>query len=750
MSLVTPNDVGDGDTGPNNLQNFPVITAAMSAGGTTTVQGTLNSTANTQFRIEFFANPTCDDSGNGQGQTFLGSTTVNTDASGNTTFNPTLATAAGNGFAITATATNPTGNTSEFSACFQLPLVCTPPPANMASWYPGDGDASDISGNNNNGTLTNGATFAAGMVAQAFDLDGTDDYVNIGPQPQVQNGQEITVMAWVNKRDLNNVVPGIVGKWDGRTGVTDDSFLLYNGEGATSNKGTFVVRLDNDTAAAAAGSTDIPLGQWVHIAATWRSSDGEIIIYKNGIGEGASFGGQGRTLKNVTNYTAKIGQWGNHDGDPNYHFSGQIDEVMILNRALTQPEIQAIVDAGSAGACKTPASVLPVTNTNDSGAGSLRQAIIDANANAGINTITFNITGAGVHTISPTSALPAVTDAVTIDGTTQPGYAGTPLIELDGTNAGANVNGLEFVSGNGTLRGFIINRFTRNGITLNGAGGNHHVEGCYIGTNAAGTAAQGNGRIGIEVIETPNCVIGGTSAATRNIVSGNANQGISVFGGNANGTVVSGNYVGTDVTGTVDLGNGAEGILILANNGTYGGTTGTTPGSACTGACNLVSGNTGNGIGSANLANNNTVQGNYVGVNAGGTAALANNGSGISLQDGASFTIGGTTAAARNVVSGNGVHGIALLGVLSTGAVVQGNFIGVNAAGTNAIGNTQNGVLTTGGNNQIGGTAAGAGNVIFNNGGNGVQVETAINDAVLGNAIGNNGGSRYPARKQRQ
>jgi hypothetical protein len=108
---VTANDVGDSDTGANNLQNFPVITSA----NTTTINGTLNSTANTQFTIQFFDNATVDPSGYGEGQTFLGSTNVNTDGSGNAAFSYAYTAVSGQPF-ITATATDPLGNTSEFSA----------------------------------------------------------------------------------------------------------------------------------------------------------------------------------------------------------------------------------------------------------------------------------------------------------------------------------------------------------------------------------------------------------------------------------------------------------------------------------------------------------------------------------------------------------------------------------------------------------------------------------------------------------
>jgi hypothetical protein len=113
---VTPNDLNDGDTGLNNLQNFPVLTSAVTGGGSTTIQGTLNSLANTTFRVEFFSNPTCDPSGNGEGRTFLGSTSVIT-VGNNAAINVALPVAVTAGQFVTLTATDPLGNTSEFSAC---------------------------------------------------------------------------------------------------------------------------------------------------------------------------------------------------------------------------------------------------------------------------------------------------------------------------------------------------------------------------------------------------------------------------------------------------------------------------------------------------------------------------------------------------------------------------------------------------------------------------------------------------------
>jgi len=132
------------------------------------------------------------------------------------------------------------------------------------------------------------------------------------------------------------------------------------------------------------------------------------------------------------------------------------------------------------------AATITVTTTADSGPGSLRQAILDSNTSAGtLDTIAFGIPGAGVHTIVPASALPTITDPVVIDGSTQPGFAGAPLIELDGTNAGGFQHGLNITAGGSTVRALVINRFNGSGIICFTVGGNTIV-GNYVGTNAAG------------------------------------------------------------------------------------------------------------------------------------------------------------------------------------------------------------------------------------------------------------------------
>ena len=185
----------------------------------------------------------------------------------------------------------------------------------------------------------------------------------------------------------------------------------------------------------------------------------------------------------------------------------------------------------------TPTEVpftMVVTNPFDSGPGSLRQAIINANSHTGFgDTIAFRIPGTGVHTITPLSPLPAMTEPVIIDGTTQAGYAGSPLIELNGANAGATA-GL-VLTGGSVVRGLAINRFSGNGLTLSGNG--NTVQANYIGTNAAGTVDLGNLGNGIQIVDGANNLIGGPQPAVRNIVSGNQGEGIRIDGALATGNM---------------------------------------------------------------------------------------------------------------------------------------------------------------------------------------------------------------------
>ena|GEM_PF-1075492 len=351
----------------------------------------------------------------------------------------------------------------------------------------------------------------------------------------------------------------------------------------------------------------------------------------------------------------------------------------------------------------TAAMTFDVTNTNDTGPGSLRQAVLNSEANPGADTITFHI-GSGVKTITMLSNLPLLSDPVTIDATTQPGYAGQPLIELNGISNTKDYPAFAIYAGSSTVRGFVINRFHSDGLSLFQNPGNI-VEGNYIGTDVTGKIALGNDFRGIGVGEVPpntqsaNNRIGGTTAAARNVISGNKAHGIRILIAGSVNNVVQGNYIGTDVTGTVALGNAFEGVYVGGGvNNTIGGTT--------AGAGNLISANGFGGTGRTSGlavstfpfqtgATGNLVQGNFVGTNASGTASLGNAHEGVLLEDGASGnTVGGTTAAARNLISGNHTNGIDVgFNKPVTLNQVLGNYIGTDVTGNNPVGNDLHGIF---------------------------------------------------------
>lgn len=403
----------------------------------------------------------------------------------------------------------------------------------------------------------------------------------------------------------------------------------------------------------------------------------------------------------------------------------------------------------SAAAASGSAPIV-VTNTGDAGPGSLRQAIVDANASSG-NTIVFHIptSDPGFNgqwfTIAPVSSLPALTSGgTTIDGSTEAAFAGDtnpagPEIELDGTSTLAPAFGLNVQSSNNHISDLVIGGFRHdsfepcchggNGINLSGA--NNVVTGSYIGVDPTGTSAVPNDSAGIGI--TPNAGagnrIGGTAANERNVISGNGSYGVLVLVGDDH-TVVEGNYIGTNAEGTAAIPSGVPpnnageaGVHVQSNGNTIRG--------------NVISGNN-VGIGIFNsFAAGNVIQGNLVGTDAAGNAALGNAQGGIVIGSSGN-TIGGTRAVDRNVVSGNGGDGINLSGPSNR---VEGNYIGTNAAGTVALPNAQNGVDLINFGGSPDGTVIG-GNLISGNSNAGIATNSFFGPSqisgttIQGNLIG--------------
>ncbi len=435
------------------------------------------------------------------------------------------------------------------------------------------------------------------------------------------------------------------------------------------------------------------------------------------------------------------------------------------------------------GVCETgiwEASVCTPTG----GGCTLRAAIEEVNGSVGADEINF---GVGISSIQPVAALPDIEHPITIDGTVN-----QMMVELDGSNAGTSVNGLNIAASNSVVRGMVINRFRHSGIQ-NGFGialfgSNSIVEGNYLGTDTAGVAAMGNENGGVICAQgSTGNTIGGTTDAARNLISGNGGYGgngvqIGESGGGATNNIVIGNYIGVNLTGDQDLGNDMVGVMVTGN-----GSTNNTVGGTETTRRNIVSGNDGHGVTVQDDATGNNVQGNYIGTDITGTVGIPNgilyttNGVGVQIVFASDNTVGGTSAAARNIIAGNYWDGVevyqpnvhaasAETGVIGghnpvfevhlssqrsppvptspqesasvTGNQILGNYIGLDANGTTALNNYGCGVVIgNASNNAVGGMSSEARNVIAANFGDGVLIMTtggltATSNSVLGNYIG--------------
>lgn len=325
-----------------------------------------------------------------------------------------------------------------------------------------------------------------------------------------------------------------------------------------------------------------------------------------------------------------------------------------------------------------PPATLVVVNTNDSGPGSLRQAILDSNAHhaTGPNTIRFEIPGSGMRVIRLLTPLPPVTHPVVIDGYTQPGAAtntsslafnGTILIQLDGSLLQGADAKLELACSSNTVRGLNLVNCPGTAIRLSG-GSNNVVEGNVLGLGM-NNEAQGN-NYGIVIQDSSGNRIGGTGPGSRNVISGNGMRALVISGLVASNNLVQGNLIGTDLTGTEARPNGNAVWIQQAMFNTIGGTN--------AGARNVISGNDSSGV-YLWFATNNVIRGNFIGTDATGTLELGNSGPGIYVGYSCNNVIGGVEPGAGNVIMFNGSSGVAVVGNGSVGNCIRGNRIHENA-----------------------------------------------------------------------
>ncbi len=614
------------------------------------------------------------------------------------------------------------------------------------SYWRLDGDATDAVGSND-GTIT-GTTTVEGHFGDALSFDEVDDKVVIS---DFAMNNEFSISFKIKIDDnTGSLFQYIYSHGDIDSTNSLNIFLNEASHVTDPNMLRTVIRDTNDTLSNTAlqfdASSIIGDGNWHTYTLTVATGEGAK-VYLDGVLQNTDVTRGGDAFDPGTDLYLGTRQ----DEEADRWYGGSLDSVQVFNRALSASEVTDTHTGGSSlGTVNvTIDPTLVVDTTSDvldgdtssisalfaskgaDGFISLREAIEAANNTAGTDTISFDISDplvGGAHTIDVLSALPDITDAVIIDGTTEPDYGSTPIIELDGSSAGA-VDGLRLITGSdgSTIQGLVINQFGGDGIEINNSDGNTIV-GNYIGTDVTGTVDLGNASAGIRLSSTQNNIIGGTTVVDRNLISGNEGSGIFRLGSNG-GNVIQGNYIGTDVTGTLDLGNTQNGIA-------FAGSGVDTIGGNVAGAGNLISGNNMDGISIGAGANGVIIQGNYIGTNAAGTGAIANTGDGIAVNAD-NTQIGGTTALARNVISGNTGDGLQLSG---DNNIVQGNYIGIDATGTSFLGNGLQGIFIgfNADGNTIGGTVAGARNIISGNSEDGIRIDNATNTTIQGNYVGLN------------
>jgi streptogramin lyase len=387
-----------------------------------------------------------------------------------------------------------------------------------------------------------------------------------------------------------------------------------------------------------------------------------------------------------------------------------------------------------------------VTNTNDSGPGSLRQVILNVDQVGG-HSITFAIPSAGIATIAVASTLPAILFPTIIDGYSQAAFEGItpshPLVEINGQFAGSGVvPGLTF--GGSSAGSFLV------GVSVYGFSGPQvavdapevTLIGNELGLRADGTIPQvpGGGSPapnpasnGVDVFAFGD-VIGGPALGDGNIISGNAGWGILIDGAQSTFTQIVGNLIGLDPTGSVARPNRLDGVAFLDGAG-----------HEFVGPGNSISGNSGNGVhlfgSSADL-----ISGNFIGTNAKGTGPIPNGNYGVAIDQGSStIVVGGPSPFSPNLISGNAVVGVGILGG-SSSIVLESNQIGTDVSGEKAIGNGIAGVLISDSPNNV----VGPGNLVSGNGiaspGAGIWIEGpgSVFDRVIGDKVGTDLTGQFP------
>ncbi len=382
-----------------------------------------------------------------------------------------------------------------------------------------------------------------------------------------------------------------------------------------------------------------------------------------------------------------------------------------------------------------------VSNLNDAGAGSLRQALLSANSTPGVDAVRFTVAGS----IQLASGLPAITDSVIIAGNTAPGFASAPVVGIDANGFA----GLQFNAGSvgSVVQSFGVVGASGAGITLNAS--HMGVFGSYIGLQLDGHTAGTNSGDGIVISASSSNNQIGTTTGSPNVISGNGGNGVLISG--STGNLLVANFIGTDATGLKQRSNQGNGVQIAngSNNNKLGGTTpppsnppGTKPNDFSgerPPEGNLISGNAGNGVLINGGSTQNTLNGNFIGTDASGIKAQGNLQNGVSIVNADNNSLVGTQVNLDpfifyNVMSGNQGNGLRVDN--SDNTVIQANFFGLGSNDAAQVGNKLNGVVVEGTsrNTTFGGIIP-LGNVVACNGENGIVLQDQATGFISENSF---------------
>jgi hypothetical protein len=734
---VTVNTPGGPHNGPNELQNFPVILAAVAFTdtGSSIIIGTLNSAAASSFTLQFFASPTADPSGYGQGETLLATTTVTTNSSGNASFRVSVPLLIPAGDAVSATATDSSGDTSEFAQDF-IAIATTDRVAAINDSYSTDVNTRltvPAPGVQTNDVSSDGGSFTSVLVAGpthgqvTLDSDGAFTYTParnfVGTDTftyeDVQDGQDsnvATVTITVNPKTLyvtntNDSGPGSLRQAmliaAGSNSPAPDTILFdIPGAGQVAPvQGALVINVDSPLPVVSHPTIIDGYSQPGSFENTLAQGDNAVIRIEISAGSSLARGNNGFVL---TAAGSTI------EGLSIIESVNEFASAILISGGGDDDVFGNFITGSSYGVQIAGSSGNSVGGTNPG-----ERNVISGNAQQGI-LITGGSSGNAVRG----------------------NYIGT---DVTGTQANGNNNGGvsvldspdNTIGGSASGAGNVISSNGQDGILVSSAGNGPGspgtvIQGNDIGVDSTGELDLGNNRNGIEIVYGTGTLIGGTSSGDRNIISGN--QAGVYLQNTASDVLIEGNYVGTDSRGFKAIGNEFDGVLLSGSGNTVGGT--------ARGAGNLISGNGRAGVSDGRWSNStgsNLIEGNLIGTDSSGTVALGNREDGIDLGTNGD-TIGGTTAAARNVISANAQDGINITGP-SGSELIEGNDIGTDATGTEPMGNDQFGVYITGNNNTVGGLTARAGNVIAYSGDAGVEIASGgTSNAILTNSIFANSG----------